>query len=274
MHAGSKELTGALEYLKSYKLHPSVGIILGTGLGDVFVKHIHKPVIIPYNSIPYFPISTVQGHRGQLVYGEVGKVKVIAMQGRIHYYEGYTPQQITFPIRVMHGLGIKTLLISNAAGNLNPKWRQGDLMLLEDHINLMPDGPLHRITQVEKGSPFLDQSQPYAAALNKKLKAIAKEKKIKLRAGVYVADMGPALETKAEYQYLQFIGGDAVGMSTVPEVIMGNYLGLQCCAISVLTNEMVKEGSKPVALKAILEVAGLSGQKLSTLFVNLIKQLK
>ncbi len=274
MHHGSKELTKAVEYLRTYSLRPTIGIILGTGLGDAFVKHIRKPVIIPYNSIPFFPVSTVRGHRGQFVYGTIGHQKVIAMQGRIHYYEGYTQQQVVFPIRVMSHLGVETMLISNAAGNVNLKWNQGDLMLLEDHINLMPDNPLRGVTQHESKSPFLDQSTPYSRSLNKKVKAIAKSKKIILRSGVYASDMGPALETRAEYRYLRLIGADAVGMSTVPEVIMANFLGMRCCAISVLTNNASDNNSAPVALTNIIDVAAQSAEKLSELFVTLIKDLK
>lgn len=273
MHAGSKELTEATRYLISKQLDAEVAIILGTGLGEAFVNQITKAVAIPYNSIPYFPVSTVSGHKGQFVFGKIGNRKVVAMQGRIHYYEGYSMDKVAFPIRVMHALGVKTLLISNAAGNLNTKWKHGELMLIEDHIHTIPDSPLRGLSRKEKGNLFLDQSEPYALDLNKKLKAIAKEKKIKLREGVYVSNMGPALETKAEYKYLRMLGGDAVGMSTVPEVLMGNYLGLKCCAISVLTNEASEEGAKPVSLEDVIMVASKSAHKLTTLFTELIKEL-
>jgi purine-nucleoside phosphorylase len=273
LHAGSKELSEATRYLQSHQVGAEVGIILGTGLGDEFVKHITNPVIVPYNSIPFFPVSTVSGHKGQFVFGKVGKKRVVAMQGRIHYYEGYSMEKITFPVRVMQTLGVHTLLISNAAGNLNPKWKHGELMLIEDHVHTIPANPLRGLSRLEKGNLFLDQSEPYNPLLNKKIKTIAKENTIKLREGVYVSNMGPALETKAEYKYLRWLGGDAVGMSTVPEVLMGNYLGMKCCAISVLTNEASEEGAKPISLEDVIAVANKSAKKLTTLFTKLINEL-
>ncbi len=195
------------------------------------------------------------------------------MQGRIHYYEGYDMQKVTFPVRVMKLLGVESLLISNAAGNLNPSWKHGELMLINDHINTIPANPLRGMGRVETGNLFLNQSKPYSTAMNKILKSLALKKKIRLRQGVYVSNMGPALETKAEYKYLRMIGGDAVGMSTVPEVLMANYLGIQCAAISVLTNDASKEGSKPVHLNDVIDVASKSASKLTELFIGLIKEL-
>jgi purine-nucleoside phosphorylase len=273
LHAGSKELTEATRYLKALGIQPKIGVVLGTGLGDEFVSRISNPVFIPYNSIPFFPVSTVSGHKGQFVFGEVAKKKVLVMQGRIHYYEGYVMQKVTFPIRVMNNLGVSTLLISNAAGNLNPSWKQGELMLIEDHIHSIPDSPLRGLGRLEKGNLFLDQSEPYSASLNKIIKSIAKAKKIRLREGVYVSNMGPALETKAEYRYLRMIGGDAVGMSTVPEVLMANYLGMKCAAISVLTNDASEAEAKPVSLTDVIDVASKSAKKLTDLFIGLIKEL-
>lgn len=273
LHAGSKELTEATRYLEALKIRPEIGVVLGTGLGDEFESRIHNPIIIPYNSIPFFPVSTVSGHKGQFVFGEVAKKKVLVMQGRIHYYEGYAMQKVTFPIRVMHNLGVKTLLISNAAGNLNPLWKHGELMLIEDHINAMPDNPLRGLGKLEKGNLFLDQRAPYSAAMNKIIKLIAKAKKIRLREGVYISNMGPALETIAEYRYLRIMGGDAVGMSTVPEVLMANYLGMKCTAISVLTNDASEAGANPVALADVIDVASKSAKKLTELFIGLIKEL-
>jgi purine-nucleoside phosphorylase len=273
LHAGSKELTEAIRYLKSHKIQPQIGVVLGTGLGDEFVSRICNPVFIPYNSIPFFPVSTVSGHKGQFVFGEVAKKKVLVMQGRIHYYEGYDMQKVTFPIRVMNNLGVSTLLISNAAGNLNPSWKQGELMLIEDHIHAMPDSPLRGLSRLEKGNLFLDQSGPYSSSMNKIIRLAAHEKKIRLREGVYVSNMGPALETKAEYRYLRLMGGDAVGMSTVPEVLMANYLGMKCAAISVLTNDASEAGAKPVELADVIEVASKSAKKLTELFIGLIKEI-
>ncbi|NBP70242.1 MAG: purine-nucleoside phosphorylase, partial [Cytophagia bacterium] len=214
-----KEIQEASDYIRSRGVEaPEIGVILGTGLGNLFVNEIKKPIQIPYNSIPHFPISTVEFHKGQLIYGEIKGKKVLAMQGRFHYYEGYSMQQITLPVRVMKMLGVQNLLISNAAGNMNLNWKKGELMLIDDHINLQPDNPLRGTNYEVLGPRFPDMSQPYSLALNKKLKAIAKEKHIKLNEGVYVGVMGPNLETRAEYRFLHRIGADAVGMSTVPEV--------------------------------------------------------
>lgn len=273
MHAGSKELTEAIRYLNDQRIQPQIGVVLGTGLGDEFVSHIRNPIVVPYHSIPFFPVSTVSGHKGQFVFGEVARKKVLVMQGRIHYYEGYDMHKVTFPIRVMHALGATSLLVSNAAGNLNPAWKHGELMLIEDHINALPDNPMRGLSQWEKGNLFLDQSEPYATSMNKTMKSVARANKIRLREGVYVSNMGPALETKAEYQYLRMMGGDAVGMSTVPEILMGNYLGMKCAAISVLTNDASEAGAKPVSLDDVIGVASKSAKKLSTLFIGLIKEL-
>ncbi|MBX2944293.1 MAG: purine-nucleoside phosphorylase [Cyclobacteriaceae bacterium] len=266
-----KEATDFL--LKRGVKAPEVGVILGTGLGNLFVKEIESPLVINYNSIPFFPISTVEYHKGQLIYGEVRGKKVLAMQGRFHYYEGYNLRQITLPVRVMKLLGVKNLLISNAAGNLNPNWKKGQLMLIDDHINLIPDNPLRGENYELFGPRFPDMSEPYAKALNSKLKQIAKEKKIRLNEGVYVPVMGPNLETRAEYRFLRKIGGDAVGMSTVPEVIVANHMGLPCCAISVLTDDCDPDNLKPVNLKEIVKVAGKAEPKLTALYVELIRLL-
>ena len=273
LHAGSKELTEALRYLKARSIHSEIGVVLGTGLGDEFVSRINDPVIIPYNSIPYFPVSTVSGHRGQFVLGKIAKKKALVMQGRIHYYEGYDMDKVTFPVRVMKSLGVKSLLISNAAGNLNPSWRHGELMLIEDHIHTIPANPLRGLGRLEKGNLHLDQRRPYSEAMNAIIMKLAKKLKIQLRQGVYVSNMGPALETKAEYKYLRMIGGDAVGMSTVPEVLMANYLGMHCAAISVLTNDANEAGIKPLHLNDVIDVASKSAGKLTELFIGLMKEL-
>lgn len=252
---------------------PEIGIILGTGLGTLFVKEIKNPLIINYNSIPHFPISTVEFHKGQLIYGEIKGRKVLAMQGRFHYYEGYSMQQITLPVRVMKLLGVKTLLISNAAGNMNPKWKKGEMMVIEDHINLQPDNPLRGENFEVLGPRFPDMSQPYAKRLNDLLMKIAKAKKLKLNKGVYVAVMGPNLETRAEYRYLHSMGADAVGMSTVPEVLVANHMGLPCCAVSVLTDDCDPDNLKPVNLAEIVKVAGKAEGKLTDLYVELISKL-
>ncbi|MFN7705965.1 MAG: purine-nucleoside phosphorylase [Chryseotalea sp.] len=269
-----KEIQEATEYLTSRGIvEPEVGIILGTGLGNLFVKEIKKQIAIPYNSIPKFPISTVEFHKGQLIYGELKGKKVLAMHGRFHYYEGYSMQQITLPVRVMKMFGVKHLLISNAAGNMNLNWKKGQLMLIDDHINLIGDNPLRGKNYDMLGPRFPDMSAPYSKELNKKLKAIAKDKGITLNEGVYVSVMGPNLETRAEYRFLHRIGADAVGMSTVPEVIVANHTGIPCCAISVLTDDCDPDNLKPANIEEIVNIAGKAEPMLTELYVELIKQL-
>lgn len=262
------------EYLRKRGVtEPEVGVILGTGLGNLFVEEFKDPLIINYNSIPNFPVSTVETHKGQLIYGAVKGKKVLAMRGRFHYYEGYSTKQITLPVRVMKMLGVKNLLISNAAGNMNLDWKKGELMLLDDHINLQPDNPLRGENFERLGPRFPDMSQPYAKTLNDTLIAIAGKKKIKLNKGVYVCVAGPNLETRAEYRFLRTIGGDAVGMSTVPEVIVANHMSLPCCAISVLTDDADPDNLQPASLKEIIKMAGKAEPRLTELYVELIKQL-
>jgi purine-nucleoside phosphorylase len=269
-----KEINAAVEFLKKREIDkPEIGVILGTGLGNLFVKEIKSPIIIPYNSIPHFPISTVEFHKGRLIYGTVKRKRVLAMQGRFHFYEGYDLRQITLPVRVMKLLGIRYLLISNAAGNLNPKWSKGQLMLLDDHINLLPDNPLRGENFDMFGPRFPDMSRPYSKKLNNKLRQIARAKKITLNEGVYAAVAGPNLETRAEYRYLRTIGADAVGMSTVPEVIVASHMDLPCCAISVLTDDCDPDNLQPVDLATIVKVAGRAEPKLTKLYVELIRVL-
>ena len=261
----------ATDYLKKHGItKPEVGVILGTGLGNLFVKEIKNPIEIPYNSIPNFPVSTVEFHKGRLLYGDVKGKKVLAMQGRFHYYEGYSMQKITLPVRVMKMLGIKHLLISNAAGNMNLKWKKGELMLIDDHINLQADNPLRGENFEVLGPRFPDMSQPYSKKLNSLLIKIAKAKKIKLNKGVYVAVQGPNLETRAEYRFLHRIGADAVGMSTVPEVLVANHMGLPCCAVSVLTDDCDPDNLKPADISEIIKIAGKAESKLTQLYVELI----
>ena len=252
---------------------PEVGVILGTGLGQRFVNEIEHPLVIPYKEIPNFPLPTMTFHAGNLIYGTVSGKNVLAMQGRFHYYEGYSMQQITFPVRVMKMLGVRHLLISNASGNMNPDWHKGELMLIDDHINLQPDNPLRGIDQSEWGNPFPDMSQPYSRALNDKLLLLARKGNIRLHSGVYVAVSGPNLETRAEYRFLHGIGADAVGMSTVPEVIVANHMGLPCCAISVLTDDCDPENLKPVNIEEIIAVASKAEPLLTNLFTQLIGEL-
>jgi purine-nucleoside phosphorylase len=268
------EIKEATDFLKKHGItQPEVGVILGTGLGNLFVKEIKNPIEVNYNSIPHFPVSTVEFHKGKLIYGEIKGKKVLAMQGRFHYYEGYSMQKITLPVRVMKMLGIKNLLISNAAGNMNLKWKKGQLMLIDDHINLQPDNPLRGENFEVLGPRFPDMSEPYSKKINKLLIKIAKEKKIKLNEGVYVAVIGPNLETRAEYRFLHQIGADAVGMSTVPEVLVANHMGLPCCAVSVLTDDCDPDNLKPAVISEIIEIAGKAEAKLTELYVELIGKL-
>lgn len=252
---------------------PAVGVILGTGLGNLFVKELQDVIVIDYQEIPHFPVSTVEFHHGKLLFGRIGEKKVLAMQGRFHYYEGYSMQEITLPVRVMKMLGVNHLLISNAAGNMNLNWAKGDLMLLDDHINLQPANPLRGKNLDELGPRFPDMSQPYDRTLNEQLLAIAQENQIVLRTGVYVAVTGPNLETRAEYRFLSRIGADAVGMSTVPEVIVANHMGLPCCAISVLTDDCDPDHLQPANINEIIEIAGRAESKLTTLYRQLIERL-
>lgn len=261
------------DFLKEHNISsPEIGIILGTGLGNM-VNVIDVLQEINYEEIPHFPVSTVESHKGKLIYGETGGKKVLAMQGRFHYYEGYSMQEITFPVRVMKELGVKCLLISNACGALNLDFKKGSLMLIDDHINLLGDGPLIGPNHNNLGPRFPDMSQPYSTVLNGKLKEIAKKENINLHEGIYVAVAGPNLETRAEYRFLRGIGADVVGMSTVPEAIVANHAGLPCAAISVITDECDPDNLHPVDLKDILAAAALAEKDLIRLFTSLIEEI-
>ncbi len=268
-----KEIQEAIEFLKNKGIDkPEIGFVLGTGMGNL-KNEINITCSIDYADIPYFPLSTVESHHGKLIYGEIRGKKVIAMLGRFHYYEGYTMQQITFPIRVMKLLGIKCLFLSNAAGAVNLNFKKGSLMLIDDHINLLPENPLRGKNIDELGKRFPDMSQPYSQFLNNKMLDIAEKENILLNKGVYAAVTGPNLETKAEYRYLRMIGADAVGMSTVPEVIVCNHMNLPCAAISVITDECDPDNLLPVDIKEILAVAATAETKLNKLFVKLVEEL-
>jgi purine-nucleoside phosphorylase len=252
--------------------NPEIGIILGTGLGKL-VNEIEILNELEYKNIPNFPDSTVESHKGKLIFGNLKGKRVLAMQGRFHYYEGYTLQQITFPVRVMKSLGIKYLLISNAGGALNLDFKKGSLMLLDDHINFLGNSPLSGPNHQNLGPRFPDMSQPYSKLLNVQLEQIAREKGIVLHKGVYVAVVGPNLETRAEYRFLRGIGADVVGMSTVPEAIVANHAGLPCAAISVITDECDPDNLHPIDIKDILETAAKAELNLISLFNELIKRL-
>ncbi len=248
-------------------------IVLGTGLGS-FIKEMEVEQTIAYSEIPHFPVATVEFHKGQLVLGKVGGTRVIAMQGRFHYYEGYSMQQITFPVRVMKALGIENLFLSNAAGGMNPAYKKGMLVLIDDHINMLPDNPLRGLNAPEFGNRFVDMSQPYNKKLNEVLIKSANEINVDLVKGVYVSVMGPNLETRAEYRHLRSIGADMVGMSTVPEVIVANHIGLACAAISVITDECDPDNLAPVNIAEIIETAGKADATLSTIFKKALQKLE
>ncbi|MEQ8238781.1 MAG: purine-nucleoside phosphorylase [Cyclobacteriaceae bacterium] len=251
---------------------PEIGIILGTGLGAL-VDHIEIEYSITYEEIPYFPLATVEFHKGRLIYGNLSGKKIIAMQGRFHYYEGYSMSEVVFPVRVMKEMGISSLLVSNAAGNMNLDWNKGELMLIDDHINLQPDNPLRGQEASQYGPIFTDMSAPYAADINERLARLASEHSIVLNRGVYVAVTGPSLETKAEYRFLRSIGADVVGMSTVPEVIAANQMSLPVCAISVLTDNCDPDHLEPINIEDILATAKEAEKDLIILFTELIAEL-
>ena len=267
-------LNESVNYLK-HKIGdfaPEIGIVLGTGLGGL-VNDIEVQHTIMYSAIPNFPISTVEFHSGKLIFGRLEGRPVVAMQGRLHYYEGYSMQQITFPIRVMKLLGIRQLFVSNAAGSLNPAFKKGSLMIINDHINLQPESPLRGMNDPDLGPRFPDMSAPYSPELIKKGLDIAARESITCHQGVYVSVSGPNLETKAEYRYLRLIGGDAVGMSTVPEVIVANHMGLPVFALSVLTDEGFPEVLQPVSLDEIVATASHAEPKMTIILRQLIASL-
>jgi purine-nucleoside phosphorylase len=252
------------------RLRPQIGIILGTGLGEL-AHEIDPEVVIPYEEIPHFPLSTVESHHGRLIVGHLSGVPVYALQGRFHLYEGYTPQQVTFPVRVLATLGIDTLLISNAAGGMNPLFRRGDLMLITDHINLQGHNPLVGPNVADWGPRFPDMSEPYDPELRRLAEEKALELGIKLQQGVYVAVLGPNLETKAEYRFLRLIGADAVGMSTVPEVIVARHMNLRVMAISVITDECFPDALEPLSLESVIAAANEAQPRLTRLMKAVVE---
>ncbi|MFN0292496.1 purine-nucleoside phosphorylase [Pedobacter helvus] len=267
-------LNDSIKYIKNKigEFEPEIGIVLGTGLGGL-VNEIEVQHSIMYSSIPNFPISTLEFHSGKLIFGMLKGKKVVAMQGRLHFYEGYSMQQITFPIRAMKLLGIKYLFVSNAAGSLNPAFKKGDLMIINDHINLQPESPLRGLNNEDFGPRFPDMSQPYNKELIAKASKIAQDENITCHQGVYVSVTGPNLETRAEYKYLRIIGGDAVGMSTVPEVIVANHMSIPVFAISVLTDEGFPEDLQPVSLEEIIATAAKAEPQMTKVLSQLISTL-
>ncbi|WP_142785169.1 purine-nucleoside phosphorylase [Changchengzhania lutea] len=268
-----KQITESTAYLQSKGFDdPEVGIILGTGLGQL-IDAIEVLVEASYNHIPNFPTATVEFHKGKLIYGNLAGKKVVVMQGRFHVYEGYSLQDVTFPVRIMEKLGIKTLLVSNAAGAINLDYKKGELMLIDDHINLQGGSPLAFKGVSALGERFTDMSAPYDLEINSKFESIAKAHNITLHKGVYASVVGPQLETRAEYRMLKTLGADAVGMSTVPEIIVAKHLNLKAAAVSVLTDECDPDDLKPVDISEIIAMASKAEPNMITLFKALIKTL-
>lgn len=252
---------------------PNTAIILGTGLGEL-ANEITDRVEFPYTEIPNFPISTVEGHSGKLILGMLGTKRVLAMQGRFHYYEGYNMKQVTFPIRVFKELGIEYLFVSNAAGGMNPTFDVGDIMLIEDHINLFPENPLHGKNFEELGPRFPDMSEAYNKELRLMAMEVAKEKNIKLQHGVYVGLSGPNFETPAEYNFLRVIGGDAVGMSTVPEVIVANHAKMKVLAFSIITDLGVIGKIVEITHEEVQEAAKIAQPRIAEIMRTVVQKIK
>jgi purine-nucleoside phosphorylase len=268
------QIAQALEYIRTKTgSKPRIGIILGTGLGGL-VKEIKKEVVIDYADIPHFAVSTVESHQGKLIFGTLAGKNIVAMQGRFHLYEGYTLKQITFPVRVMKFLGVKSILVSNAAGALNPLFQKGELMLISDHINLLGDNPLIGPNDDKLGPRFPDMSEAYSKELIAVAEQAALDLKIRMQKGVYAAMQGPNLETKAEYRFLRAIGADAVGMSTVPEDIVAVHMGMKVLGFSILTDECFPDALKPALLDDILKVAAKAEPKMTAIMKEVVKRMK
>ena len=256
---------------EQFSIIPETAIILGTGLGEL-VNHITNQKELAYKDIPNFPISTVEGHSGKLIFGKLGTKDIMAMQGRFHFYEGYDMKQVTFPVRVMKQLGVKTLFVSNAAGGMNPTFKVGDLMVIRDHINLFTEHPLHGKNYNELGPRFPDMSEAYSKRLIKKAFEIAEKNNIYLQQGVYVGTQGPTFETPAEYKYFKIIGGDAVGMSTVPEVIVARHGDMEVFAISVITDLGVEGIVEKASHEEVQKAAALAQPKMTLIMKELVEQ--
>jgi purine-nucleoside phosphorylase len=253
-------------------LAPRVGIVLGSGLGNL-VREIAVEREIAYERVPHFPVSTVEGHQGTLIFGRLGGQPVVVLSGRFHFYEGYTPQQVVFPIRVLKFLGVETLLVSNAAGGMNAAFKVGDLMIIRDHISLFVVNPLLGKNEKELGPRFPDMSEPYSRELIRKAKGVAERLGIALHEGVYAGVTGPTFETRAEYKLLHIVGGDAVGMSTVQEVIAARHLGLAVFAMSVITDLGIREEDNLITHQEVLEAAAAAEPRLAAVFKALIAEL-
>lgn len=268
-----EQLKETVAYIKQQCNTPvNIGIVLGSGLGN-FIAELSVEKEISYNDIPHFPVSTVEGHSGKLIFGELGGKKIIAMAGRFHFYEGYTPQQVAYPIRVMKLLGVETVLISNAAGGTNPHFQVGDLMIIRDHISFFTVNPLLGKNEEELGPRFPDMSEPYSKVLIAKAKSIAEKLQIPLHTGVYTGVTGPNFETRAEYALIKLVGGDAVGMSTVQEVIAAAHCGMKVFAMSVITDIGIREEENIITHDEVLQAAKDAEPKLTLIFTKLIESL-
>lgn len=268
----TEQLNETYNYLKAYvSQNPDAGIVLGTGLGRL-ASQIKAEHTLSYADIPNFAVSTVESHDGQLIIGKLGNKNVIAMQGRFHYYEGYSMQEITFPIRVMKMLGVKTIFISNVSGAVNLQYHTGDLVIIDDHINLQTANPLTGPNLDQFGTRFPDMNEPYDSEIVHAAWKIAKEEGFRIHKGVYVAVIGPNLETRAEYRFIHRIGGDMVGMSTVPEVIVAKHMGLKVFAVSIITDLCDPDNLQPVYIEDILRIAGEAEPKLTRLMYRLINE--
>ncbi|WP_299524748.1 purine-nucleoside phosphorylase [uncultured Lutibacter sp.] len=249
---------------------PDYGIILGTGLGNL-VEKIEIEITIPYGEIPNFPVSTVAGHSGELIFGTIGNKKVIAMRGRFHYYEGWTMEQTVFPVRVMKYLGVENLIVSNASGGVNPAFKVGDVMIITDHINFIPEHPLRGKNEERFGPRFVDMHEPYCLKMIAKMEQIAKNMNVPIQKGVYLALQGPTFETPAEYRMVKLVGADAVGMSTVPEVIVAKHMGMTCFGISVITDLGVEGIVEEVSHEEVQKVAKIAEKIVGKLVEEFIK---
>lgn len=260
-----------VEYIKSKTgFTPEYGVILGSGLGgfaeDITIEH-----SLPYHEIPNFPVSTVAGHKGRLIFGTVGSKKVVAMQGRFHYYEGYSMQEVTFPVRVMKYLGVSRLIVSNASGGVNPYYHVGDIVIIYDHINLMPEHPLRGKNDERFGPRFVNMSEPYSRSMINKAKEVAKNLNIEVKDGIYLGLQGPTFETLSEYRMVKTLGADCVGMSTVPEVIVARHMDMECFGVSVITDMGNEDTIAEVNHEEVLQAAKKAEPKVRTLIAELIK---
>jgi purine-nucleoside phosphorylase len=253
-------------------LQPIAGIILGSGLGGL-VNDLDIELSLPYEEIPHFPVSTVKGHGGKLLFGKLNQQPVVMLSGRFHYYEGYNMQEVTYPVRVMKQLGASVLFVSNAAGGMNPDFKVGDLMIINDHINLFPEHPLRGKNDEQMGPRFPDMTEPYSHKLIQSAKEIAELQQIHVHEGVYIGLQGPTFETKAEYKYLRVIGGDTVGMSTVPEVIVAKHMGMDVFGMSVVTDLGIRDEMNVITHEEVLEAAQAAAPKMALIVKELIATL-